>query len=212
MADTMQGLSVPALRRADPSKERGHIMKQDAGQTRATRSGEHRTNESTVRVTLPGKMRRRGTRWWWEVQLPGEDKAVARPLRPSGAKVATDDRGTAEKIALEMWEHALRETAEAQIRAEADLKIAELQARFLDKVQGFSQIVDEATAKAEAAVRAREELEARFREVTSIAIPPRPCECCGTPEVPQADLTQISSGQWLCPSCLTELRAVGRPA
>ncbi len=185
-------------------------MKHEPGRPRVVSPGGHCTDESLMRVTLPGRMRRRGTRLWWEVQLPGEDEAKARPLRPAGAKAATEDRAIAEKIALEMWERALRETAEAEIRAAADRKIAELQAQFLDKVQGFSQIVDEATAKAEAAVKAREELEVRFREVTSIALPPRPCECCGAAEVQQADLTQISSGQWLCPDCLAELRAAAK--
>jgi hypothetical protein len=190
--------------------EETQTMENDPGYPQATSPGEHCMDESVPRVTLAGRFRRRGKRWWWEVQLPGEDKAKARPLRPAEGKPATDDREMAERIALATWEQALRETAERQVREEADRKIAELQAQFLEKVQSFSLMVDDAMAKAEAATLAREELEARLNEATTVPLPARPCECCGAVDLSPAELTQISSGQWLCPDCMAALRDVGQ--
>ena len=164
-------------------------------------------DEPIIKIALPGRMQRRGSRWWWEVQLPGEDRARTRPLRLPDAKTATDDRKVAEKIAFEMWEQALREAAERRIRAEADEKISRLKAQFIEKVQSFTQIVEDATAKAEAETRARAELEARLKQVASSTAKTRACECCGAANTPPADMTRISSGQWLCPDCITALRA-----
>jgi hypothetical protein len=187
-------------------------MKRNTQHARAARPAAHRTDEPLLKVTFPGRLHKRGTRWWWEVQLPGEDRTRTRPLRLPEAKAATDDRKVVEKIAFEMWEQALRETTERRIRAEADQKIARLKAQFLEKVQNFSSIVEDATAKAEAETRAREELEARLKQVAAVPAQPRPCECCGTVDYPAADLTQISSGQWLCPDCMAVLRAAAQRA
>jgi hypothetical protein len=184
-------------------------MENDPGHPQETSLGEHGVDESVPRVTLAGRFRKRGKRWWWEVQLPGEAKAKARPLRPAEGKPATDDREMAGQIALATWEQALRETAERQVREEADRKIAELQAQFLEKVQSFSSMVDDALAKAEAATRDREELAARLKEATAVPLPARPCGCCGAVDLSPAELTQISSGQWLCPNCRTALRDAG---
>lgn len=122
-----------------------------------------------LRVTLPGKLFRRGDRWWWSVKLPGEDKARSRPLKPKGAKVAVSDSETAEKIALEMWEQAIREQAQRQIVAESSQKVAALKAQFLDRVRHFTEVVERATAKAEAEARARAEAEAELRRIAQTA-------------------------------------------
>jgi hypothetical protein len=190
--------------------EEMQIMENDSVNPQPANLGEHGMDESVPRVTLPGRFRRRGKRWWWEVQLPGEDKAKARPLRSGEGRPATDDRGMAEKIALEIWEQTLREAAVRQVREDADRKIAELQTQFLEKVQGFSLMVDDAVAKAEAATHAREELEARLKEAPTAPSPAKPCECCGAANLSPAELTQISSGQWLCPDCMAALRDAGR--
>ncbi len=55
---------------------------------------------------LPGSIYRNGKRYWWAVQLPGETKRKARPLRPAGARFATTDPGVAEQVAREMYERA----------------------------------------------------------------------------------------------------------
>ena len=35
---------------------------------------------------LPGTIYLNKNRYWWKVQLPGEDRPVARPVKPVGAK------------------------------------------------------------------------------------------------------------------------------
>jgi hypothetical protein len=121
-----------------------------------------------LRVTLPGTIYQRGTRWWWHGKLPGEDKAKSRPLKAKGARAATPDRATAESIAFEMWEQAVRERAITQVSAESSQKIAALKAQFLERVNHFTRVVEEATAQAEAEARARAEAEARLRETAQV--------------------------------------------
>lgn len=176
------------------------------------------------KVTLPGKAYQRGTRWWWSVKLPGEEKARARPLKSAGAKTATSDAAEAEQIALEMWEQAIREQAQSKARLESSETVERLKAQFLEKVRHFTEIVQNATARAEAESQARAEAETRLRELTEQA-PPQPpvqpsgaeqqmdeslldqsCDCCGEEEIPAAQLHRIDSGQLLCPTCLAALR------
>jgi len=159
------------------------------------------------RITLPGKAYRRGNRWWWRVKLPGEDKARARPLKAAGAKAAATDIEEAERIAFEMWEQAVSEQAQMKARIESSESIERLKAQFLDKVRHFTEIVQNATAKAEAEVQARVEAEARLDELTRHTPPQtRACECCGLADVPATQLQRIDSGQFLCATCLTTLR------
>lgn len=149
--------------------------------------------------------------------LPGEDKPKARPLKPEPAKAATEDRKTAEKVAFELWEEAVRETAGRRIRAEADQTIARLKAQFLQKVRDFSQVLQAAKAKAEAEAQARAEAEAKLRSAGSQPAPASvegtcpvetvTCECCGTTGIAISNVQRIDSGQLLCPDCLTALRA-----
>lgn len=117
------------------------------------------------RITLPGEFHQRADRWWWRVKLPGEDRARARPLKLDGAKAAVDDRETAEKIAFEMWEHAVQENAVRQIRLESTEKIERLKAQFLDKVRYFTELVETANAKIEADTKARAEAEAKLAQM-----------------------------------------------
>ena len=160
-----------------------------------------------LKVTLPGRLLRRGSRWWWEVRLPGEDSVRTRPLKSGGAKTATGDRKTAEKIAFEMWEQAITAAAERRVKEEADQRIARLKAQFLEKVHSYSQVVESATAKAELEARARVEAEAKLRKAASGVVRTMACECCGTRNTPITDMKRIDSGQFLCLHCLTALRA-----
>ena len=75
---------------------------------------------------LPGEFYQRAGRWWWRGKLPGESKAKARPLKPQGAKAAAEHRQIAEKVAFEMWEHALQDDAARQIKLESTEKIERL--------------------------------------------------------------------------------------
>jgi hypothetical protein len=117
------------------------------------------------RIALPGAFYLRADRWWWRVKLPGEDKAKARPLKLEGAKTAACDRESAEKIAVEMWEHAVQENAVRQIRLESTEKIERLKAQFLDKVRYFTELVETANAKIEAETKARAQAEARLAQL-----------------------------------------------
>jgi hypothetical protein len=117
------------------------------------------------RIALPGAFCLRANRWWWRVKLPGEDKAKARPLMPDGEKTATADRETAERIAFEMWEHAVRENAVRQVQLESTEKIERLKAQFLDKVRHFTELVETANAKIEAQTKARAEAEAKLAQM-----------------------------------------------
>jgi hypothetical protein len=118
---------------------------------------------TALKVTLPGEMYERTGRWWWRVQLPGEDRAKARPLKPDGARAAASDRDTAERLAVEMWEDAVRRQGARQITLQCTEKVERLKAQFLDKVRQLTEIVESANAKAEAEARARAEAEAQLQ-------------------------------------------------
>jgi hypothetical protein len=142
---------------------------------------------------------------------------MARPLKPEGAKAATEDRATAEKVAFEMWERVITEAAERRARAQTDQTIARLKAQFLQKVRDFSQVLETAKAKAEAEAQARAQAEAKLRGASNRPAPVLAeqscpaetvaCECCGVTGIPISDVHRIDSGQLLCPDCLTALRA-----
>jgi hypothetical protein len=78
--------------------------------------------EKSFKVTLPGSLYEKNSRWWWKVKLPGETRVKARGLKPKGARFATADRDEAEKVAREMWESAIRAEVQAQVQARAGEK------------------------------------------------------------------------------------------
>ena len=53
-------------------------------------------------IELPGCLYKRGDRWYWKVQLPGEPRFKIRPMIPTGGRYATKEYHTAEKIAQDM--------------------------------------------------------------------------------------------------------------
>ncbi len=197
----------------------------------------------SLKIALPGRIYQRGTRWWWCTELPGDDKPKARPLKAKGDKAATEDRKQAEEIAFEMWEQAVRDIAQRQVRSDAEQKVARLKAQFLEKIRDFTQVIERTTAKLEAEKQARIEAEAKLQGLPAVqlspatveaepepqnivnepepvetSVEPEPqdmaltpvqtasCQCCDTGEIPITDLTQIDSGQFLCPDCLAALR------
>lgn len=48
---------------------------------------------------LPGSIYKNGNRYWWKVQLPGEDAVKSRPLKPLGSSMATKDYNVAVECA-----------------------------------------------------------------------------------------------------------------
>ncbi|MHC5091797.1 MAG: hypothetical protein ACYSOJ_09280, partial [Planctomycetota bacterium] len=53
---------------------------------------------------LPGTIYLNKNRYWWKVQLPGETKIKARPLKPVGCKYATTDRLVAVEVARNLYQ------------------------------------------------------------------------------------------------------------
>jgi len=158
-------------------------------------------------VVLPGTLSQRDNQWWWNVQLPDEDKPTARPLTPSDAEAPTEDLEMAQRLALEMWERALTVVVERRVRANSNETAAKLKARFLEKVRDYSQIVETTKARLEAEIQARTEAEAKLAALVRQPEETILCECCETSGVPAASATRIDSGQLLCPDCLAALQA-----
>ena len=174
----------PRARKARPNREQSRNPERDAPQCeRSGQNGPEGTNTASASSTpstpqepgsapgapLPGEFYQRAGRWWWRVKLPGESKAKARPLKPQGAKAAAEDRQSAERIAFEMWEHALQDDAARQIKLESTEKIERLKAQFLDKVRHFTELVQTANAKIEVEAKARAEAEAKLAQALQAA-------------------------------------------
>jgi len=129
-------------------------------------------------VPLPGELYHRRNQWWWRVQLPGEDKATARPLQVGGGEAPAEGRGdagadrtAAEKAALAMWEQAIEENATRRLKLESTEKVERLKAQFLDKVRHFTELVEATNAKLEVEQRARAETEARLARMMQTPAP-----------------------------------------
>ncbi|OQY03475.1 MAG: hypothetical protein B6I25_07990, partial [Planctomycetales bacterium 4572_13] len=58
-------------------------------------------------ANLPGSLYQRNRRWWWKVQLPGEEKPKARPLKPVGSRFATTDYAVAVECAKQLLQEQL---------------------------------------------------------------------------------------------------------
>ena len=140
-------------------------------------------NESTAgespQMELPGTLYQRGTRWWWRVRLPGEDKSRARALKPAGSRTATTDGDLAREIAREMWR-----LAEATEASEASKVSPDVEAI----PSGLAEVEDGPI-----------EVQPRLAK-TAV------CECCGSNHLLHDELVRIDSGQLLCAACLAELR------
>ena len=70
---------------------------------------EKKSTKKSNKNSLPGTIYLNGSRYWWKVQLPGENKPKARPLKPLGANFATTDYSTAIEIARLLLEKHLFE-------------------------------------------------------------------------------------------------------
>jgi integrase len=63
---------------------------------------------------VPGTIYLNKNRYWWKVQLPGEDKPAARPLVNPGSKFATTDQSAAVKLAQNLYQQAIYQTQNQQ--------------------------------------------------------------------------------------------------
>ncbi|MHC4962832.1 MAG: hypothetical protein ACYSOL_00950 [Planctomycetota bacterium] len=79
-----------------------------------------RKQPSQRNTTLPGSLYQRNRRWWWKVQLPGENKPKARPLKPVGSRYATTDYAVAVECAKCLLQQQL---FQKDVPAQGDVKI-----------------------------------------------------------------------------------------
>jgi integrase len=88
-----------------------------------------------ARTSLPGSIYLNKKRYWWKVQLPGETKAKARPLRPVGSKFATTDYNVAFEVATNIWQESIyKQSKDANIEI---VNIASLSAAYLQHVDEY---------------------------------------------------------------------------
>ena len=117
--------------------------------------------KAPARVTLPGSLYQKNGRWWWKVDLPGEDKPKARALKPNGSRCATTDYQEAEEVAREMWGLAVEAEAQAGINAKAQAKaekaIAKVRAEAADAIEQAQAECEKKIRKSKRAVARAEE-------------------------------------------------------
>ncbi len=89
----------------------------------------------TTRNALPGSIYFNKNRYWWKVQLPGEAKAKARPLRPIGSKYATTDYNVAFEVATNIRQESIyKQSDDTNIEI---VNIASLVAAYLRHVDDY---------------------------------------------------------------------------
>lgn len=173
-------------------------------------TGGGRTTDGPLETELPGTFYQRGSRWWWRVQLPGEDKPRSRGLRPARSRATTTDWKVAIGVASEMWQLALQGLAVEQPQTETSGDAGESAAMSREAVKAASAAgcADEPRAQEQGPVRSPV-----LAGPTDTAQPPAGtaiCECCGKNHLPASDVSPIDSGQLLCTDCLAELRRRAR--
>jgi len=126
-------------------------------------------HEQSRKVTLPGLMYERAGQWWWQVRLPGEETVKTRLLEIPGVGTAGCDPETAERAALALWEQAVVREGTRQFILDCTRKVEQFKTRFLDKLGRLTEIVESATAKAQAEAHARTEIESRLNAIIAAA-------------------------------------------
>ncbi|MHC4554729.1 MAG: hypothetical protein ACYSUS_05450, partial [Planctomycetota bacterium] len=71
-----------------------------------------RKQASQRNTNLPGSLYQRNRRWWWKVNLPGEDRPKSLPLKPIGSRYATTDYAVAVECAKCLLQQHLFERQE----------------------------------------------------------------------------------------------------
>lgn len=169
-----------------------------------------RTTDGPMEAELPGTFYQRGRRWWWRVQLPGEDKPRSRALRPAGSRVTTTDRKVAMEVASEWWWSASQGPAAEQRQTETSDDVGESSATSGQTVKSTwaTERADEPRAQEQSPVRSP--VPAAFADTAPPLAGTATCECCGKNHLLTSDVSRIDSGQLLCTDCLAELRRRAR--
>ncbi len=108
-----------------------------------------------LKVTLPGSIYKRGRRWWWKVQLPGEPEVKARSLRPEGQRYGVTNLRKAGAVALFMWQLAVEHEAERHAREKARLRAKRRALVWARRVREARQEGEQALAKRQATLEKR---------------------------------------------------------
>lgn len=89
---------------------------------------------------IPGSIYKNGNRYWWKVQLPGEDKITSRPLKPLGSSMATKDYNVAVECAKILLSKAV--FGSKQDPTERIETVAELCRAYVDYVRQYYMTED----------------------------------------------------------------------
>ena len=73
---------------------------------------------SQNKTSVPGSIYLRNKRYWWKVQLPGEEQIKARALKPIGSRFATTDKAVAVEIAQTLWQEAIYRRSSVKVKDE----------------------------------------------------------------------------------------------
>jgi chromosome segregation ATPase len=107
--------------------------------------------ERRLRATLPGTVFKRGKRWWWKVQLPGEPREKARSLIPEGERCGVTSLKKAAEVALAMWQRAIASVAEKLAREKARIRAIRRAAAWARRLRQAKREAAKAAAQRQAA-------------------------------------------------------------
>lgn len=101
--------------------------------------------------SIPGSIYRNGNRYWWKVQLPGEDEPKSRPLKPANSSLATTDYNVAVECAKLMLAQAM---LKSQNRHSGSVRtVAELAKVYLEYADNYYKTPDGQPGKEAANIR-----------------------------------------------------------
>ena len=95
-----------------------------------------KTRKHKRTTDLPGTIYLNKNRYWWKVQLPGDDKPKARPLKPVGCRYATTDWRVAVEVARKMYQDHIYASGSAALPEQID-SIAALVAAYVQFCRGY---------------------------------------------------------------------------
>ena len=101
------------------------------GKTMATKTRKHKRTTG-----LPGTIYLNKNRYWWKVQLPGDEKPKARPLKPAGCRYATTDWLVAVEVARNLYQDHIYAGESAALPEQID-SIAALAAAYIQFCKGY---------------------------------------------------------------------------
>jgi len=168
--------------------------------------GRDRMTDESLETTLSGTFYQRGRRWWWRVQLPGEDKPKSRPLRRAGSRETATEKPEAAEIAAEMWRLAAQSEAAPTPNAETPDEAPAAPAPSAEPADEPSMRADVPESDAPPESRAETPVGADPGEMAAALARNAVCECCSRNHLLASEVSRIDSGQLLCRSCLAELR------